>query len=89
MTISTVELALAKEATRILLDELGLAAYLFEVEPRNDAWELRLDCAVADGWQSLRLPLDKAKLLTSLEDPAARADLLAAWRARLASCKVG
>lgn len=84
---STLELAEAREATRALLDTLGLASYLFEVEPRTDGrWEVRIDCAVADGWQSVVLPVSRERLLASRSDQQARAELLHDWGARLAAC---
>lgn len=87
MPLSTFELAQAKEAADILLERLGLSAYLFEIEPRADHWTLRIDCAVSDGWQSLVLPVDKASLLASREEGPARARLLAEWQAHLAVCR--
>lgn len=89
MTVTSAELALADQAAKALLEQLGLSTYLYEVEPRDGAWVLRLDCAAPDGWQSVTLALDKAQLLTSLEDTRVRDDLLAAWRRRLAGCKIG
>lgn len=84
---STLELAEAREAARTLLETLGLAAYLFEVEPRADGrWEVRIDCAVADGWQSLVLPVSRERLLASRADEQARAELLRDWGERLAAC---
>lgn len=55
MTLSIAELARAREATTELLDELGLDAYLFEVEPRDGQWQLKVDCAIAaeGAWESL------------------------------------
>ncbi|MDX1251097.1 MAG: hypothetical protein IDH49_02345 [Gammaproteobacteria bacterium] len=87
MPTSITELAAAKGAAAALLDELGLEAYLFEVEPREGQWELRVECAVEAGWESVMLPVDKPKLLASREDAAVHAELLAAWRERLAACK--
>lgn len=87
MSTSIVELATAKEAVFALLDELGIEAYLFEVEPREGQWEVRVECAIEPGWESVMLPVDKFKLLTSREDAAVHAELLAAWRERLAACK--
>lgn len=89
MTVTTSELALADQAAKALLEQLGLSAYLYEIEPRDDAWMLRLDCAVPEGWQSTTLELDKRKLLTSLYDGAVRSELLETWRNRLSACKVG
>ncbi len=59
--VSSRELALAREAVAAVLDRLGLAAYLFEVEPlAGDGWRLRLECAVGEpreGWERVELSL--------------------------------
>lgn len=90
MTLSIVELARARETTAELLDELGLDAYLFEFEPRDDQWELKLDCAVEEegAWESITLQVPKEMLLTSHDDASVRRRLLAEWRGRLAACKM-
>lgn len=87
MTITTVELALAKDAAAALLEQLRLEAYLFEVEPNEGTWELRIDCAMEGGWQSSKLPVDKERLLASRSDGATRRALLSDWRQSLSVCK--
>ena len=42
MSESIVELAQIRELVTKILDELQLDAYLFEVEPREGQWELRV-----------------------------------------------
>lgn len=90
MTISITELARAREASAALLDELGLDAYLFEVEPRDELWELKVECAVtAEGaWESITLPVAKEMLLASQDDASIRQRILAEWRGRLIACKL-
>ncbi|NIO43441.1 MAG: hypothetical protein GTO41_26770 [Burkholderiales bacterium] len=87
MPTSTDELLKATEAARALLDQLRLSAYTFEVEPREGEWEVRVECAVPEGWQRSVLAADKALLLASAQDPASRARLLAEWGQHLASCR--
>ena len=87
MPASTEELLKAKETTAALLEQLGLVAYLFEVEPREEHWEVRVDCALDQGWQTSVLLVDKVLLLSSLHDPGARERLLQEWGRHLASCK--
>ena len=87
MTISTMELAEAKEATAVLLGDLGLAAFLFEVEPRAGRWEVRVECAFDSGWQTVVLDVASERLLACRRDAAVRAALLDEWRERLAACK--
>lgn len=89
MATSTDDLLKATEAARVLLDQLRLAAYTFEVEPREGEWEIRVECAVAEGWQSSVLAVDKALLLASAQDPDAREHLLADWGKHLAACRRG
>lgn len=87
MSASTEELLKAKETAAALLEQLGLVAYLFEVEPREEHWEVRVDCALDQGWQTSVLFVDKALLLSSPHDPGARERLLQEWGRHLASCK--
>lgn len=88
MPLSSAELIQAREAAAELLEELGLDAYLFEIEPRDGQWELRVECAIEEGWETVVLPVPKALLLTGRDDAAARQQLLTDWRERLAACKV-
>ena len=89
MSLSISELARAREATAALLDELGLDAYLFEVESGGDQWSVRIDCALdGEEWQSVTLPAPKETLLVTARDAAARERILEDWRRRLASCKL-
>lgn len=87
MNISTRELVDAKEATADLLDELGLEAYVFEVEPRAQQWEVRVDCGYSGGWQSVTFPVDVERLCESRSNKTLRAQLLEDWGARLAACR--
>lgn len=88
MPPSARDLLRAKEAAEALLDELGIDAYLFEVEPRNGPWLLKVDCAIEDGWQSTAVPFDKDDLLASRRKAGIRTSLLDSWRSKLAACKV-
>jgi hypothetical protein len=87
MPLSTVELAEAKEAATALLDDLGLTAYLFEVEPRAERWEVRVECALDSGWQTVDFDVASERLLACRRNAAVHAALLDEWRERLAACK--
>ncbi len=87
MPTSTNELLQAREMARTLLEGLGLEAYLFEIEPREGQWELRVECAVDDGWQSTTFAIDKQSLLRSQEDIGTHERLLSEWREHLVACK--
>lgn len=89
MPLSMIELSQAKEAAAALLGELGLEAFLFEIEPHAEHWQLTVECAIENGWQTTTLPVAKALLLASRDDAAARKHLLYEWRERLAPCKTG
>lgn len=88
LTLSTVDLAQARTAVASLLEQLGLEAYLFEVEPCNGAWEVRVECATAaKEWQSVVFPVDRGQLGASITDETLRRKLLAEWAGHLAACK--
>ena len=83
MPLSAADLEGATQATYALLDELGLRAYRFAIEPHDAAWEVKLECAVDDAWEALTLQVDKGLLLASRDDEAARARVVTEWRDRL------
>lgn len=86
MSISMKELGQAREVVGRLLDELQLDAYVFEVEPREGQWEIRVDCAVTDGWESCMLSAEKEYLLRGGDDAVAHQVLLDNWREALSDC---
>jgi hypothetical protein len=86
MSISMTELARAREIVGGLLDELRLDAYVFEVEPGDDGWDVRVECAVAEGWETCRLRAPKASLLGAADEAAARRRLLDDWAEVLSAC---
>ena len=90
MALSMIELAQAREITGSLLSELGLETYLFEIEPGEDYWEIKLDCAmeIDGGWESTSLPITKEILLASHEDAELHEQILEAWRKKLVECKL-
>lgn len=77
----------ARDAVGMLLEHLGLEAYLFGVEPRNGGWEVRLEYAVETGWATRVLEIDNATLVLSLTDQAARSKLLRAWSLAVRNAK--
>ncbi len=87
MTMPRQTLAQARDTVDALLRQLLLDAYLFEVEPRNDHWQVRIDCATDGGWQSFDVELAGDELAACAGDAAARAALLERWRARLSACR--
>ena len=78
----------AKRAVGELLEELGLAEYVFEVEPSADApdtWVVKVEARVDGAWKATELRVDRHALeKSSGRKSDARLELLEAWRARLA-----
>ena len=89
LAFSTVELLKAKEIVNGLLERLGLAEYLFEIVPRDNHFELRLDCALTQGWQSTRLSIDRKVLFDAPTDGGSREALLREWHEHFRDCKRG
>lgn len=87
MTLSMNELAQAREVVRRVLEELRLDAYLFEVEPHEGHWEVKVECAAADGWQTCRLRAEREYLLRGADDAVVHEVLLDDWREALAECR--
>ena len=88
MSASIDELTQAREVVNSILDELHVDAYIFEVEPSNQEWEIIIECAIAEGWERIRLSTSRENLLRSMDDAAIHQSLLATWRDRLADCKL-
>jgi hypothetical protein len=87
MTLSMRELAQAREVVGRVLEELRLEAYLFEIEPHEGQWEIRVECAVDDGWETCRLSADKEYLLRGADDAVVHEVLTDNWREALAACR--
>jgi len=83
MQLSEKNLSEARDTVQTLLEQLGLSAYLFEVEPRTDHWEVRIECAPNSVWQSSILSVDENWLTACRTDAGARDQLLEEWRKRL------
>jgi len=83
MELTSTELMQARETVQSLLEQLGLRSYLFEVEPRGDHWEVRVECAPNSGWQSSVLSVEEDWLNACRVDARFRGKLLEAWRERL------
>jgi hypothetical protein len=87
VNVSTREFTEARQAVADLLEELGLEAYVFEIEPRAHQWQVRVDCGFSGGWQSTTLAIDVARLRDSRSNKILRAQLLKDWGERLAACR--
>ena len=90
MSVTTLDLAKAREAASAILEELQLDAYIYEVEPCNGDWEIKIECAcdINGGWEMISLKVPKDMLLESDHEHTAKASLYAYWKKKLNRCKV-
>ena len=81
MAPSTAAWIEARETAAAVLEELGLSAFAFEVEPQGSEWRVSVECASDEGWAviALRLP--------ALGTETVRRQVTEQWRARLAVCR--
>jgi len=80
------EISNARETVERLLDEMGLRAFVYTMEPKEDKWSLRIGCSMEGGWQETTLTINPVELRAALRDPAVRAKTRADWEARLSAC---
>lgn len=90
MSLSMIDLAKARESANAILEELQLDAYIYEVEPCNGTWELKIECAcqVDGGWESVIIQVPRQMLLESFTDEKAKQQLFEYWKNQLAGCKL-
>ena len=87
MSLSINELAQVREVVGQLLDALQLDAYVFEVEPVEGQWQVRVECAVEGGWETCLLSAKKEYLLRGVDDAVVREVLLDNWSEALSDCR--
>lgn len=83
MSANSIDLIRAREVIGSVLEQLDVDAYLFEVEPKAAQWELKVECAIDEGWGSFTLALEEPML----KGEAEQAQLLERCRSALATCK--
>ena len=88
MTRLSTELSEAHKTVTILLDELQLEAYLFEIEPTNTQWQLTVECAINEGWQTVKLKANKDYFQHGADDALLHRFLLDEWQDALSVCKI-
>lgn len=86
MTLSVEEFSRAREMVSGLLEELHLGTYTFDVEPHDDGWEIRVECAAEDGWMTRTFNASREELQRD-DDATVRQRLLDAWAVQLAGCQ--
>lgn len=87
MPLSPLNLAGATEAINQLLTQLNLEAFLFAVEHTERGWELRVECAAEDGWQTQIILLGNEIPTTHEADARTRVQLMALLEEKLVGCK--
>jgi hypothetical protein len=87
MALAADDLMQARETVGRLLEQLGLKTYLFAVEPSGGTWQVRIECAARDGWQTLSLAIDAPRLRDCADRDAVQKEVLQQWRERLATCQ--
>ena len=88
MKQSITELAEIREVVAKILDELQLEAYLFEVEPQEEQWQLTVECAIDQGWETVTLKANKDYFQHGADDAVIHQLLIDEWREALSDCKV-
>ncbi len=86
---SASDLARARLAVEVLIEEMGVTAHLFAVEPREGVWAVIVECATDTGWQRAELQAGPELLAAGRGDMQAKAALLAQWQPHLTACKRG
>ena len=81
-------MAVARNAAATLLEELGVEAYLYSIEPGKDGWEITIECALAEGWEQVTMTTSLQQLEAAHTDEAIRLSLIQEWRNRLSACKL-
>jgi len=88
MNQSVTELARIREIVAKLLDELQLEAYLFGIEPQEGQWQLTVECAIDEGWETVKLKANKDYFQHGADDALFHQLLIDEWREALSACKV-
>lgn len=89
MEYTTIELATARDVSKAMLERLGLDAYLFEVEPKEDYWELKLECANENGgsWTVTSVNIPEQLMSAAAEEREKEEQLHEFLRKEFATCK--
>jgi hypothetical protein len=84
-TLSIDQLLGARAAAELVLDDLGLRNYRFDVEPREDRFEVLVEHERDGAWHDVRFTEDAAVLLAARTDASTRRAVASRWRERLAA----
>lgn len=87
MTTTTAQIAMIREYVNGLLDGLGLDAYLFEIEPHDDEWKIKVECAIEQGWTNVSIMLDGDSMQASCDNDQLKQQLIDELSQSLCDCK--
>jgi hypothetical protein len=89
MTVTSAELASARELIASLLEAMGLDAYLFEVEPKEEHWELKIECANEedDSWTATSMQIANHLISAAASDHKNKGILHEFLEHELLACK--
>lgn len=82
-TLSVDHLLGARAAAELVLDELGLSNYRFDVEPRDERFDVIVEHERDGAWHDVRISEPADTLLAAREDASMRHAVASRWRERL------
>lgn len=85
MSFSQAEFDAVYEAAGNILNDIGLGAGAFTIEPQAGMWALRLERVTPAGKTTASIPFDHHQLKESLDDHEARVHLRHDWTIKLAA----
>ena len=80
MKITTNRVEQARDAVEILLDEIGITNYLYDVEPREGQWDIYVECAINDGWGNFQLSVAEEYIVRAKDDAIIHDFLKDEWK---------
>ncbi len=84
-TLAIDQLLGARAAAELVLDEVGLRNYRFDVEPKGDHFDVIVEHERDGAWHDVRLIEDASVLLAVRDDASTRRSVASRWRERLTS----
>lgn len=87
MEITSDQLQQARDTLAALLEEIGLADYVFDVEPREGQWGVNIECSAKDSWDTFQLTASAEYIVRGKDDAVLHQFLLDEWGDILKSCK--
>jgi len=87
-TLSINKLAQVRDNLDKLLNELQLDAYIYEVEPHDGQWQLTVECATEDGWETVKFSAKEEYLIRGADDAFIHETLIDNLQEALSACKL-